>query len=81
MKTLADTVRLAVKLLARHVTEPKGQLAVTKKMKFGAPFKVAIRRSATAKLTKKQLVTVLMRRCADDKVTKNMITRGTIVWS
>lgn len=68
VKTPADTVKLAVKLLALQVTEPNGQLAVTKKTKFGAPFNVAIRRSATAKLTRKQFVTVLILRWAIEKM-------------
>lgn len=64
VNTPAETVRLAVKLLAVHVAAPNGQFAVTKNTKFGAPFSVAIRRSATARFTRKQLVTVLIRRCA-----------------
>lgn len=62
VNTPADTVRFAVKLLAVQVIAPNGQWAVTRNTKFGAPFKVAIRRSAMAKLTRKQFVTVLIRR-------------------
>lgn len=64
VKTPADTVRPAVKLLAVQVAAPKGQCAVTRNTKLGAPFNVAISKSAIAKFTKKQLVTVRMRRCA-----------------
>lgn len=67
VKTPADTVRFAVKLLAVQVTAPKGQSAVTRNMKFGAPFNVAISKSATARFTRKQFVTVLILRWAKNK--------------
>lgn len=66
VNTLAETVKLAVKLLAVQVAEPNGQCAVTRNTKFGAPLRVAISRSATAKFTRKQLVTVRIRRCAEN---------------